>query len=85
MAVVVTYLNELDQQPFNGDFSIQVDGTTIARFESNLAASGFYDVTYPVPADLTRGKSKVTVRFQGNGAAGRIAPVFGVRLVKTGG
>ena len=44
-------------------------------------ATGFYDVVYPVPANLVNGKSKVTVRFQGTGQ-GRIAPVFGVRTIR---
>jgi DUF1680 family protein len=82
MSLVVTYLNELGLQPVTGDFSIQVDGTTVARFESNLAASGFYDATYAVPQNLTRGKAKVSVRFQADSPNGRIAPVFGVRLIK---
>lgn len=82
MVLVVTYLNELGLQPVTGEFAIQVDGTPIAHFQSNLAASGFYDATYAIPADLTRGKSKVTVRFQTDSSAGRIAPVFGVRLMR---
>ena len=82
MSLVVTYLNELGLQPVTGDFAIQVDGTTIAKFESNLAASGFYDAMYAVPQNLTRGKSKVTVKFLADAPNGRIAPVFGVRLIK---
>jgi DUF1680 family protein len=85
MSLVVTYLNELGLQPVTGSFAIQVDGATIAHFESNLAASGFYDAEYPVPANLTQGKSKVTVRFQSDGPNGRIAPVFGVRLMRQAG
>jgi DUF1680 family protein len=82
MTIVVTYLNELGLQPVTGNFAIQVDGTTIAHFESNLAASGFYDAEYPVPANLTQGKSKVTIRFQTDGPTDRIAPVFAVRVVR---
>ena len=82
MAVVVTYLNELGLQPVTGNFDIQIDGTAIAHFESNLAASGFYDAKYPVPAALSRGKSKVTIRFQTTGPDARIAPVYGVRLIR---
>ena len=85
MTIVVTYLNELGLQPVTGKFAIQVDGTTIAHFESNLAASGFYDAEYPVPANLTQGKSKVTVRFQTDGPTDRIAPVFGVRVMRQAG
>lgn len=41
---------------------------------------GFFDVNYPVPADLVRAKTKVTVRFRAVWDGG-IAPVFGVRTV----
>jgi uncharacterized protein len=80
MAVVVTYLNELGLPPAAGTFEILVEGTAIARFAPNADAAGFHDVPYSVPAELVRGKTKVTVRFQA-AASGRIAPVFGVRLV----
>jgi hypothetical protein len=55
--------------------------TSIARFEPNAKATGFYDARYAVPADVVRGKSKVTVRFQ-SAPDGRVAPVFGVRTVR---
>ena len=84
MALVVTYLNELGLLPAAGNFAIQVDGTTIATFEPNRTAVGFWDATYPVPAALIRGKTKVTVRFQA-ATAGRIAPVFGVRMIRARG
>ena len=84
MAVVVTYLNDLGLAPAAGNFQIQVDGTPIAHFEANTTAIGFYLAQYAVPADLVRGKSNVTVRFQA--AAGeRIAPVFEVRVIRSDG
>ena len=47
------------------EFDVQVDGRTIAtqRLQSNRPGR-FYDEVYPIPADLTKGKNKVTVRFQ---------------------
>jgi DUF1680 family protein len=84
VAVVVTYLNDLGLPPASGNFEILVDGTSIGRFEPNASAVGFYDVRYPVPADLARGKAKVTVRFQAS-QGGRIAPVFGVRTIRSTG
>ncbi|MGQ9462915.1 MAG: hypothetical protein ACUVTP_07610 [Candidatus Fervidibacter sp.] len=41
----------------------------------------FIDVTYPIPLELTKGKEKVTVKFQAhpNCIAGG---VFGIRMVK---
>jgi hypothetical protein len=57
---------------------------SIARFEPNGSAVGFYDARYAVPADLARGKAKVTIRFQAS-QGGRIAPVFGVRTIRSAG
>jgi DUF1680 family protein len=81
IAVVVTYLNDLGLPPATGNFDVLVDGTSIARFEPNASAAGFYDARYPVPPDLVRGKSKVTISFQAS-PNGRIAPIFGVRTIR---
>ena len=81
MAVVVTYFNDLGLPPAAGDFQILVDGTSIARFESNNTATGFFTTRYAVPAELSRGKSKVTLRFQATGN-GRIAPIFAIRTIR---
>ena len=84
MALVVTYYNDPGLTPTTGDFGVAVDGTEVARFAPNANARGFYDTRYPVPAALTSGKQQVTVTFDG-GDHGRIAPVFGVRMVKSNG
>ena len=43
----------------------------------------FFDVEYPMPADLIADKRKVTVRFEATN--GRSTPsVFGVRIVRSG-
>jgi DUF1680 family protein len=81
MAVVVTYFNELGLEPTAGNFQILADGTEIARFQPNPSAAGFYDAQYAIPGNLLAGKTKVTVRFQAL-ANGRIAPVFGVRMIR---
>jgi uncharacterized protein len=80
-ALVVTYFNDLGLPPSTGDFEVMVDGTSVAHFQPNSAATGFFETTYAVPSALTSGKSKVTVRFQANGK-GRVAPVFGVRTIR---
>jgi DUF1680 family protein len=61
-------------------FDIQVNGVKLAtqHLESDRPGK-FYDVEYPLPEELTRGKQSVTVKFvphDGNTAG----PVFGVRL-----
>ncbi len=82
VAVVVTYLNDLGLPPATGNFDILVDGTRIARFEPNATATGFYHARYAVPADLVRGKTRATVRFEAM-PNGRIATVFGVRTIRS--
>jgi hypothetical protein len=64
------------------EFDILVDGTRIAtqKLEQNRP-NQFFEVAYPIPAELTRGKSKVTVRLQahpGKWAGG----LFGARMLK---
>jgi uncharacterized protein len=81
VALVVTYLNELGLAPANGNFQILVDDTEIGRFQANASATGFFDLRYAIPENLVNGKAKATVRFQALGS-GRIAPVFGVRLIR---
>jgi DUF1680 family protein len=81
MAIVVTYFNDLGVGPTTGSFQILVDGTRVGAFAPNTTTNGFFDAEYAIPAELTRGKSKVTVKFQA-GTPGRIAPVFGVRTIR---
>ncbi len=81
MALMVTYFSD-DTRNMPASFQIQVDGTKVA--DANVVTSEprrFYDVTYPIPAELVKGKEKVTVRFQANEGS-RIATVFGIRMVK---
>ena len=85
LAVVVTYLNELGLPPAVGAFDVVVEGTPIATFAPNGTATGFYLAEYAVPAALVQGKSRATVRFQAASSKGRIAPVFGVRIIRAGG
>jgi hypothetical protein len=41
----------------------------------------FFDVEYPLPEEVVRGKSKVTVRFQAKEGS-QIATVFGLRVIR---
>jgi hypothetical protein len=63
-------------------FDVLVDGVKIATQSlQNNKPGEFFDVTYPLPAQLTQQKSKITVRFQahpGNIAGG----VFGLRAIR---
>jgi hypothetical protein len=81
--LVVTYSN--DARGRKGGFDVLVDGTKVGEqaMERRTPEQDvrFFDVKYPLPLDLVKGKQKVTVRFQateGNGIPG----VFGIRTVR---
>lgn len=64
-------------------FDVIVEGQTIASEDLNkYKESKFYDITYRIPAALTNGKAKITVRFQPKDKNNSAGPVYGVRLVK---
>jgi hypothetical protein len=59
-----------------------VDGRRVAGQELRFSdPQHFFDIEYPVPADLVRGKSKVTVRFQAK-TGSQVATVFGLRMIR---
>jgi uncharacterized protein YfaS (alpha-2-macroglobulin family) len=63
-------------------FDILVDGTKVATQSlQNDKPGEFFDMTYPIPENATRGKIKITIRFQGQ--SGNMAGGFyGVRLIR---
>ncbi|BCM91880.1 hypothetical protein IAD21_03757 [Abditibacteriota bacterium] len=66
----------------NRHFDILVNGQKIAsQTLNNSKPNEFLDVTYPIPTELTQGKSKVTVRFQAQPGA-MAGGVFGTRMIK---
>jgi DUF1680 family protein len=84
MTLIVTYHGEERQ---TRTFEILMDGSrvgqqTIERHRPGSPTKSFFDVEYAIPADLTRGKQKVTVRFQATGG-NETATIFGVRLIRT--
>jgi DUF1680 family protein len=63
-------------------FDVLVEGTKIATVEWNGGKTGkFYDMEYPIPAELLKGKTKISIKIDApyNRTAGR---VFGVRIIK---
>ena len=64
-------------------FDILIDGQRIATQNLNAPKPGeFIDVTYAIPPEMTRGKKKVTIKFQAH--PGRTAGgIFGCRILKT--
>jgi len=66
----------------NRAFDLLIDGVKIGTQELKGGAAGkFFDVTYPIPNELLKGKSKVVVKIQGlsGKTAGR---VFGCRIIR---
>ena len=81
--LVVTYSN--DARGRKGGFDVLVDGTkvgeqTIERRTPEVDVR-FFDVQYPLPLDMVKGKQKVTVRFQAKDGEA-IPGVFGIRTVR---
>jgi len=81
--LIVTYSNE-NRGPSACDVLVddkKIGEQTGAR-RSPEQEVRFFDVEYPIAADLIVNKNKVTVRFQA--ANGRSTPsVFGVRIVRS--
>jgi uncharacterized protein len=83
MTLIATYHNE---ERANRSFEILVDGVRIGeqkidRHRPGTPSKGFFDVEYAIPADLVKGKQKVTVRFQATGG-NETAGVYGVRMIR---
>jgi DUF1680 family protein len=66
-------------------FDIQVDGRTIATQNlTSLKQSKFYEISYPIPQELVKGKQTVTVKFVAHGTRTAVGPVSGViRMVRS--
>lgn len=79
LALVATY--QSDQRRAR-TFEILVDGRRVAEQAiPQGSVSRFFDVEYPLPADLVRDKQKVSVRFQATNES-EIAAVFGLRVIR---
>jgi hypothetical protein len=83
MTLAVTYHGE---ERAKRTFEILVDGQrigeqTIERHRPGSGTGRFFDVEYAIPAELIRGKQKVTVRFQAT-ENNEIAAVYGVRMMR---
>jgi hypothetical protein len=63
-------------------FDVLVDDRKIAtqRLQDNQPGK-FFEQVYPIPAELLKGKSRVTVKFQAHQGAWA-GGVFGARLLK---
>jgi hypothetical protein len=82
MTLVVTFSNDARQ---NGAFDVLVEGHKVGQQSTTPRSPEevvrFFDVRYPLPAELVSGKHKVTVRFQAGGET-QVPGVFGVRILR---
>jgi DUF1680 family protein len=82
--LVVTYSN--DARGRKGGFDVLVDGTKIGEqvMERRTPEQDvrFFDVKYPLPLDMVKGKQKITVRFHAKDGD-TIPGVFGIRTVRS--
>jgi DUF1680 family protein len=83
LTLVATYYSD-EWRPRT--FDILLDGQRIAgqTVQKDVGGSDphFFDAQYAVPAGLSQGKQKVTVRFQATNG-NEIAAVFGLRMVRS--
>ncbi len=81
--LIVTYSN--DAKGRKGGFDVLVDGKKVGEqtMERRTPEQDirFFDVKYPLSADMVKGKQKVTVKFQAKDGSS-IPGVFGIRTVK---
>lgn len=81
MNLIVTY-HTGERKPRS--FEILLDGRRLAAETLERSEPPrFRDVEYTIPAAMTKGKQKVTVRFQAARGSG-IAAVYGLRMIRTG-
>lgn len=78
-ALVVTYNSDTRR---DRTFEILVDDASVAvQTIPESSVSRFFEVEYPLGAEIVGGKRRVTVRFQAMKDS-EVAPVFGVRIVR---
>lgn len=79
MSAVVTYYNDEWRKR---TFDILIDGTKVGeQVVEKGRAPRFFDGEYPIPAELVKGRKKVTIRFQATNG-NEIAAVFGIRMIR---
>jgi hypothetical protein len=81
MAVVVTYSNDGPRRSFN----VLVEGRKVGELALERRTPEqdirFFDVEYAIPAELVKGKQKVTIRFEATNG-NEISTVFGMRMIR---
>ena len=81
--LIVTFSNEVRGR--KGGVDVLVDGAKVGEQTMDRRTPEqdlrFFDVKYPLPLDIVKGKQKVTVRFQAQDGAA-VPGIFGIRTVR---
>ena len=81
MSLVVTYYSG-ERRRDEASFDILVDSERIGHQKvMRSSPPRFFDVEYPIDANIVKGKKKVTVRFQAT-EGNSISSVFGIRMIR---
>jgi DUF1680 family protein len=84
LALIIGFYSD-DRRHSPGDFSILIDDQVLTSHrQTRTEPPRFYDVQFPVPETLIRGKDKVTLRFQAHENS-QIPAIFSIRLVRASG
>jgi len=78
MVLVCTYVGSPGRPR---TFDVLVDGEKVATQTLEVAPSGLFDFEYKLPEQLTRGKQRITVKFQSLPNSGT-GSVFNVRIIQ---
>ena len=86
MKLLVTYHTE---ERANRSLEILIDGVrvgqqAIERYRPGSSSGRFFDVEYTIPAELVKGKQRVTVRFQATGG-NETAAIYSLRVIRANG
>jgi hypothetical protein len=87
IAVRVRYwAHEVGERSFNIIVDDQVIATdnVVGKFRNETTPQEFYDIDYPIPAELAEGKDAVVVKFQGIDEYQTAGGVYGLSLVNLG-
>lgn len=63
-------------------FDIEIDGVSVATVIIHWWGDGFKDKTYHIPAEVTKGKSKVNVTFRALNSKSVAGPLFDCKILK---
>lgn len=80
LVLILSFYSD-DRRNSPADFSIIIDDKLLTdHHQSRSEPPRFYDVSFPIPASLVKGKDIVTLRFQAHQNS-QIPAIFGIRII----